>query len=65
MMVYMLYVRYENSEPLREEDEKTVVEKLLHFHPNREEKIGSGNQAIMVSSLQLLLISGPILFVLL
>ncbi|WCJ35481.1 hypothetical protein M5689_016736 [Euphorbia peplus] len=40
--------RYLDGERLTAEDEKIVVEKLLAYHPNSDDKIGSGLDSIMV-----------------
>ncbi|KAI3758885.1 hypothetical protein L6452_06457 [Arctium lappa] len=40
--------RYMDGEPLTQKDEKTVVEKLLAYHPHSEDKIGCGIDSIMV-----------------
>ncbi|XP_065881307.1 protein DCL, chloroplastic [Euphorbia lathyris] len=40
--------RYLDGERLTIEDEKIVVEKLLSYHPNSDDKIGSGLDSIMV-----------------
>lgn len=42
--------RYVDGERLTAEDEKAVVEKLLAYHPNSDDKIGCGLDSIMVSS---------------
>ncbi|XP_037493896.1 uncharacterized protein LOC105630912 isoform X2 [Jatropha curcas] len=41
--------RYLDGERLTADDEKLVVEKLLTYHPNSEDKIGSGLDSIMVN----------------
>lgn len=38
-----------DGERLSEEDEKTVLEKLLAYHPHSEDKMGCGLNFIMVS----------------
>lgn len=38
-----------DGERLTEEDEKTVLEKLLAYHPRSEDKLGCGLNFIMVS----------------
>lgn len=40
--------RYLDGERLTQTDEKTVVEKLLAYHPHSEDKIGCGLDSIMV-----------------
>ncbi|TKY75010.1 DCL protein [Spatholobus suberectus] len=40
--------RYMDGERLSVEDEKAVVEKLLAYHPQSEDKIGCGLESIMV-----------------
>ncbi|XP_024970176.1 protein DCL, chloroplastic [Cynara cardunculus var. scolymus] len=40
--------RYMDGEQLTPTDEKTVVEKLLAYHPHSEDKIGCGLDSIMV-----------------
>ncbi|CAL0327085.1 unnamed protein product [Lupinus luteus] len=40
--------RYLDGEQLSEEDEKVVVERLLAYHPQTQDKIGSGLDSIMV-----------------
>ncbi|KAL1821892.1 hypothetical protein DCAR_0418326 [Daucus carota subsp. sativus] len=40
--------RYMDGERLSEEDEKTVLEKLLAYHPRSEDKVGCGLNFIMV-----------------
>ncbi|CAL5385364.1 unnamed protein product [Camellia sinensis] len=40
--------RYMDGERLTAEDEKSVVEKLLAYHPHSEDKIGCGLDSIMV-----------------
>ncbi|KAK1405769.1 Protein DCL, chloroplastic [Heracleum sosnowskyi] len=40
--------RYMDGERLTEEDEKTVLEKLLAYHPHSEDKLGCGLNFIMV-----------------
>ena len=44
-----LICRYMDGERLSEEDEKTVLEKLLAYHPRSEDKVGCGLNFIMVS----------------
>ncbi|CAK7347494.1 unnamed protein product [Dovyalis caffra] len=39
--------RYMDGEQLTTEDEKIVVEKLLAYHPNSDDKIGCGLDSIM------------------
>lgn len=38
-----------DGERLNAEDEKTVVKRLLAYHPHSEDKIGCGLDSIMVS----------------
>jgi len=40
--------RYENGDRLSPEHEKTIVEKLLPFHPESQKKIGCGIDYITV-----------------
>lgn len=40
--------RYMDGERLTAEDEKTVIERLLAYHPHSEDKIGCGLDSIMV-----------------
>ncbi|XP_047336358.1 protein DCL homolog, chloroplastic-like [Impatiens glandulifera] len=40
--------RYSNGERLTTDDESFVVERLLAYHPNSEDKIGCGLDSIMV-----------------
>ncbi|KEH35755.1 DCL protein [Medicago truncatula] len=42
--------KYMDGGTLTLEDEKTVVEKLLAYHPHSEDKIGCGLESIMVST---------------
>ncbi|KOM48977.1 uncharacterized protein LOC124825728 [Vigna umbellata] len=41
--------RYKNGELLTMEDERAITENVLIYHPDYEDKIGSGLWAIMVS----------------
>ncbi|RDX58112.1 Protein DCL-like, chloroplastic, partial [Mucuna pruriens] len=47
--------RYMDGERLSVEDEKVVVERLLAYHPQSEDKIGCGLESIMTVELGLLL----------
>ncbi|XP_027939750.1 protein DCL homolog, chloroplastic-like isoform X1 [Vigna unguiculata] len=49
--------RYKNGEPLSMEDERAVAKNLLIYHPDYEDKIGSGLYAITVDKHPLYLIS--------
>ncbi|CAI0465060.1 unnamed protein product [Linum tenue] len=49
--------RYMDGGQLDAEDEKAVVEKLLAYHPNSEDKIGCGLDSIMVSFFVCLILS--------
>lgn len=46
--------RYESGERLSPEHERTILERLLPYHPECEKKIGSGVDYITVLSLSLL-----------
>ena len=46
----IFYARNMDGDLLAVEDEKIVVEKLLPYHPDYEDKIGCGIESIMVSS---------------
>ena len=43
-----------DGERLTAEDEKTVIERLLAYHPHSEDKIGCGLDSIMVSCIMCL-----------
>jgi len=54
---YLLFIilcvshcRYVDGARLNMEDEKAVVEKLLVYHPQSEDKVGCGLESIMVSA---------------
>lgn len=49
MTKFCLFARYMNGEILTMEDERAVVENILIYHPDYEDKIGSGLNSIMVS----------------
>lgn len=49
-IVYCTRGRYMDGARLSAEDEKVVVERLLAYHPQSEDKIGCGLESIMVSS---------------
>ncbi|KAG6533892.1 hypothetical protein ZIOFF_007770 [Zingiber officinale] len=40
--------RYRDGESLNAEDEKEITEKILHYHPHSEDKIGCGLSSIVV-----------------
>lgn len=40
--------RYLDGERLSDEDEMAVVDKILAYHPHRDDKVGSGLDGIMV-----------------
>jgi len=44
------HCRYMDGARLNMEDEKAIVEKLLAFHPQSEDKVGCGLESIMVSA---------------
>lgn len=43
-----MHCRYRDGECLSAEDEKEIIEKILHYHPHSEDKIGCGLSFIVV-----------------